>query len=96
MPNVLIRNIPDQLHAKIQRGYQKRMVSQNAYLLSLISNAFEKAGGPTLFDLADDGLAPQDVTWSVPFAFVDLFSGIGGMRLGLEASGGQCIFFVRS
>ena len=26
------------------------------------------------------------------FSFVDLFAGIGGMRLGFEAIGGQCIF----
>lgn len=28
------------------------------------------------------------------FRFVDLFSGIGGIRLGLEASGGHCIYSV--
>ncbi len=27
-----------------------------------------------------------------PFTFVDLFAGIGGMRLGFEAAGGRCIF----
>ncbi|MBM4434161.1 MAG: DNA (cytosine-5-)-methyltransferase, partial [Chloroflexi bacterium] len=28
------------------------------------------------------------------FRFVDLFSGIGGMRLGLEAVGGRCVYSV--
>jgi DNA (cytosine-5)-methyltransferase 1 len=40
------------------------------------------------FDLA--GAEPP----SARFRFIDLFAGIGGIRLGLESAGGSCVFSV--
>ena len=37
-------------------------------------------------------VAPTDTP--VRFRFVDLFAGIGGIRLGLESAGGECVFTV--
>jgi DNA (cytosine-5)-methyltransferase 1 len=36
--------------------------------------------------------APQRVSTPSAFTFVDLFAGIGGMRLGFQSAGGRCVF----
>ena len=34
--------------------------------------------------------------WSNGFRFIDLFAGIGGIRLGFESVGGKCVFSSES
>ena len=60
----------------------------------------QQAQGPVLEPVpeVEEGMAPAllSVSRRIPreFRFVDLFAGIGGLRLGLEAAGGRCVYSV--
>ena len=41
-----------------------------------------------------DNAGAGDSTAKVPFRFIDLFAGIGGIRMGLERNGGDCVYTV--
>lgn len=92
--NLLTRNIPQETDAWLRRESERRNVSKNAFVLSVLEKAREVEKGPSLFDALErqPSAAPSQDSISIPFSFIDLFSGIGGLRIGLEKAGGQCRF----
>lgn len=91
MPQLLLRDIPDELGAWIDEQSYSRRTSKKEFVLTLLDQAWR---GNDQLPLFEGG--PREIILpaadGIPFSFVDLFSGIGGIRLGLQAVGGRCIF----
>lgn len=88
---ILIRKVPPELHFWIEKEREASLLSKNDFVLGVLRREYEGRQQAMLpiFPPAPT-VIPAERSNRLPFSFVDLFAGIGGMRLGLERVGGRC------
>jgi DNA (cytosine-5)-methyltransferase 1 len=69
-------------------------MSQREYLIGLLEGARKRADQPLRFETkgGETRVRPASAEPGASFSFVDVFAGIGGLRLGLESVGGRCLW----
>jgi len=88
--DLLVKNFPRDIRSWIDEESHQRRMTLREFVVGLLRRA--STGEPQLALLDALKPLPPVASAALPFSFVDLFAGIGGLRMGLQRFSGRCVF----